>query len=90
VVVQVKWDKGGNEPADDCTLFYGNGNTSYHLGTGFFTYKGIISAVKKAEFVSDRKSHIILRGNWDNIIVLNVPAPTEDKCDHKKDSVMRN
>jgi hypothetical protein len=30
------------------------------------------------EFVSDRMSYIILRGCWDNIIILNVHAPTEE------------
>jgi hypothetical protein len=47
----------------------------------------IISAIKRAEFVSDRMSYIILRGRWCNIIVLNVHAPTVDKnYDDVKDS----
>jgi hypothetical protein len=29
-------------------------------------------------------SYIILRGRWCDIIVLNVHAPTEDKCDDTK------
>jgi hypothetical protein len=48
--------------------------------------KRIISAVKRVEFVSDRMSHIILRGRWCHIIVLNVHAPKEDKIDDVKDS----
>jgi hypothetical protein len=31
-------------------------------------------------------SYIILRGCWCNIIVLNVPAPCEDKSDDIKDN----
>jgi hypothetical protein len=31
-------------------------------------------------------SYVILRGRWCDIIVLNVHAPTEDKCDDTKDS----
>jgi hypothetical protein len=50
------------------------------LRTGFFVHKGIISAVKRIEFISDRMSHINLRGHWR---VLTVPAPTEDKGDKK-------
>jgi hypothetical protein len=32
-------------------------------------------------------SYIILRGRWCYIIVLNNPAPTEDKIDYVKDSL---
>jgi hypothetical protein len=46
----------------------------------------IISVVKRAEFVSDRMSYIILRGRWCHIIVLNIQAPTDDKTDNVKDS----
>jgi hypothetical protein len=49
------------------------------LGTGFFENKRTISAVKRAEFVSDRMSYILLRGLWFHIIVLNVHAPSEEK-----------
>ena len=45
-----------------------------------------VSAVKRAEFVSDRLLHIVLRGRWFNIIVLNVHAPSEEKSDDTKDS----
>jgi hypothetical protein len=47
-------------------------------------HKRIISAVKRVEFVSDRKSYIILRGRWCDIIVLNVHASTDDKSDDIK------
>jgi exonuclease III len=49
-------------------------------------HKRIISAVKRVESVSDKMSHIILRGRWCHIIVLNVHVPTEDKTDDVKDS----
>jgi hypothetical protein len=49
-------------------------------------HERIISADKRVEIVSDRISHIILRGRWCHIIVLNVPSPTEDKTDDVKDS----
>jgi exonuclease III len=48
-------------------------------------HERIISAVKRAEFVGDRMSYIILRGCWCNIIVLNVHAPTENEIDDIKD-----
>jgi hypothetical protein len=86
VGVQVRWDKGGTEPEGDYTFFYGNGHADHREGTSFFVHKRIISAVKRVEFISDRRSYIILRGHWCDIIVLNVYAPTEDKCDDTKDS----
>jgi hypothetical protein len=61
-------------------------NENHELGIGAFVHKGIVSAVKRVEFVSDRMSYIILRGRWCHIIVLNVHAPTEDKTDDVKDS----
>jgi hypothetical protein len=57
VRVQVRWDKGGTEAADDYTFFYGNENVDHHLGTDFFVHKGIIPAVKRVEFFSDRMSY---------------------------------
>jgi hypothetical protein len=57
-VQEVKWDKGGTEPTGDYTFFYGNGNADHHLGTGFFVYKRIITAVKRVELISDRMSYI--------------------------------
>jgi hypothetical protein len=55
------------------------GNNNHELGTGFYVYTRIMSAVKKVEVVSDRISYIILRGRWSDIIVLNIHVPTEDK-----------
>jgi hypothetical protein len=48
-------------------------------------HKTIISAVKRAGFVSDRMSYIILRGNWCDI-VLDIHVQTEDKMDDVKDN----
>jgi hypothetical protein len=86
VGVQVRWEGSSTESAGEYTFFYGKGNENHELGTEFFVRKGIISAVKRVKFVSDRMSYIILRGRWCHIIVLNIHTPTEDKTDDLKDS----
>jgi hypothetical protein len=56
------------------------------LGAGFFVLHGILTAVKRVEFVSDRVLYVVLRGRWCNGIVLNVHAPSEGKSYDSKDS----
>jgi hypothetical protein len=86
-VQEVRWDEGGTQSADDYA-FYGNENADHHLGTGLCKHKGIISVVKRIEFIGDRLSYLMLRGCWCDDTVLNVHAPTEDRCDDTKDSFM--
>jgi hypothetical protein len=58
-VQEVRWDKGGTEPADYYTFLYGIGNADHHLGTVFLVHKGIRSGVKKVEVVGDRMYYIM-------------------------------
>jgi hypothetical protein len=38
-VKQVRWDRSGNEPADDYTFVYGDENANHHLKTRLFVNK---------------------------------------------------
>jgi hypothetical protein len=85
-IQEVRRERGGTEPAGEYTFFYGKGNENHALNAGSFLRKGIISAYKTVEFVSDRMSYIchichILRGRRCHVIILNVHAPVEDKVD---------
>jgi len=85
-VQEVRWNKEGTVKAGDYSFFMGKEMQIISWEQGFFVHHRIVSAVKRVEFVSDRVSYIVLRGRWCNIIVLNVHAPSEDKCDDSKDS----
>jgi hypothetical protein len=85
-VQEVRWDKEGTVRAGEYIFFYGKGQENHQLGRGFFVHQRIVSAIKRLEFVSDRMSHIVLRGHWCNIIVLNAHVPIEEKDDDSKDS----
>jgi len=49
------------------------------MGTEYFVQHRIVSTVKRVEFVSDRILYIVVRGQWCNIIVLNVHGPSEER-----------
>jgi exonuclease III len=85
-IQEVRWDKGGTVRAGDYNFCYGKGNENHQLGTGFFVHQRLAPAVKGVEFVSDRVSYIVMRGRWNNIIFLNVHAPSEEKSEELKDS----
>jgi hypothetical protein len=64
----------GSQPADDYTFFCG---INRHLGTGLYIHKGIISLIKRVEFISDRMSYVTLRDHCYD--VANAHAPNELK-----------
>jgi hypothetical protein len=55
-----------------------------------FSQFRIVTAVKRVEFVSDKKIYIALRGRWCNMNMLNAHASTDEKNDDSKDTFFRN
>ena len=75
-VQEVRWGEDGTVRAGDYNFFYGKGNENHQLGTGFFVYRRLVSALKRIEFVSDRLSYIVMKGRRLHIFVVNVHAPS--------------
>jgi uncharacterized protein YifN (PemK superfamily) len=71
---------------DDYKFYYGKEKDNYELGTEYFVHNIVISAVTRAEFVSDRISYVILKGRRCDITVLHVHALTDDRTDDMKES----
>jgi hypothetical protein len=40
-VQEVRWDRGGSQPANDYTFFYGNRSTNHYIETKFSVNEGI-------------------------------------------------
>jgi hypothetical protein len=62
----VRWEKGGTVRAGDYIVFYGKGDENRQLRKEFFVHHRIVTAVRRAEIVSYRMSHTVLRGRWFN------------------------
>jgi hypothetical protein len=60
------------------------------LDTGFSVHHRTVSIAKRVEFVSDKMSHVILRGRWCNIIGVNAHVPSDAKHDDLKRVFMGN
>jgi hypothetical protein len=69
VVQEVTWEGSGTESEGDYIFFYGRegGMRTMNYVQFYFCKKGIISAVKRGEFVSDRMPYIIPSGRWFNL-----------------------
>jgi hypothetical protein len=59
------------------------------MGNSSFVHHRIVPAIKTVELLAIG-CHIVLKGHWCNIVVLNVHAPNEEKRDDSKDIFMRN
>jgi hypothetical protein len=56
-VHEIRWGTDGTEPADNYISFYRDRNDNLHL----LLYKGIISAIKKVQFLSERIPYGVIK-----------------------------
>jgi len=80
LVYERRWDSGGTVRAGNY-IFSMKRKQKSSVGNRIFLY----AAVKSVGLVSDRRSYIVLRDRWCNI-VWNVHVPSEVKSDYSKDS----
>jgi len=59
------------------------------LGRGIFVHHRVVTVIKRVEFINSVVSYRAQRCRWHNIVVLNVPAPSEEKNDDSKDTFYR-
>jgi hypothetical protein len=69
----VGWVMEGTLCAEDYTFFYRKIN--YIFRTGFFIHQSTVLAVKAVELLSDRMSHIVMRGcRWELVLIVHAPT----------------
>jgi hypothetical protein len=83
-VQEVRWDKGGTVRSGDYNFFYGKENKTINWGHKFLYTTELYQQLGEWSLLAIG-CHIILRGCWCNIIVLNVHALSEEKSDDSRD-----
>ena len=89
-VQEVRWEKGSAVKAGDYIFFQWKRKRKSSIGNRIFVHHRIISSIKRAGFLIDRMSYIVLRGRWCIIVVLKVLASTEEKSGDSKTVFIRN
>jgi len=83
-VHEVRWDREGTVRAGKYKFSMEEIMKIINWAQDILHY-GIVSAIKRVEFVGSMVSYIVLRVRW-CIIFLNVHAPSGEKSDDSKDS----
>ena len=68
---EVIWPGEGSQESGSFTLFYG-GPERPEFGTSFLVRRRILSTIQEVQFVSDRISHMILKGKRHDFVIVNV------------------
>ena len=85
-VQETRWSETGIIRKNGFIFYYGGPNfRTGQAGTGFLIHQRIIKYVIGVEFQNERLSKLRLKGKFNNITLINVYAPTEEKTDEIKE-----
>jgi len=83
---EIRWKGQGQIKKNAYSLFYsGSEQTTGHFGTGFMVKKEIEKNIVSFTPINEKICTIRLKGKFNNITVINVHAPTEEKTEEEKD-----
>ena len=81
---EIRWTNNGVIDKREYTMYYSRGN-KHQFGTGFIVSKKIKHLVIGFTPVNERISYLRIKGKFFNYSIINIHAPTEEKCEEEKD-----
>jgi len=84
---EIRWSGNGVIKQKNFSLYYSGAKTQTgQAGTGFILLGKIRDNVIGFEAVNDRLCKLRLKGKYNNVSLINIYAPTEDKADTEKEN----
>ena len=85
-IQEIRWSGTGLIKKKDFSLYYsGTIYQTGQAGTGFIILGGVINNVIGFEAISERLCKIRIKSKYNNMTMINMYAPTEDKVDAEKE-----
>jgi len=86
-IQEIRWSRSGVIKKNDFSLYYiGTKEQVGQAGTGFIIMGRTINSVIGFEAINERLCKIRLKGKYNNVTLVNIYAPTEDKADSEKEN----
>jgi exonuclease III len=85
-IQEIRWSGTGLIKKKDFSLYYsGTINQTGQAATGFIILGGVINKVIGFEAISERLCKIRIKSKYNNMTMINMYVPTEDKVDAEKE-----
>ena len=86
-IQEKRWSGSGVIKKNDFSLYYsGTKRQVGQAGTDFIIMGRTINSVIGFEAINERLCKIRLKGKYNNVTLVNIYAPTEDKADSEKEN----